>query len=250
MKIDGQAVAASMYDGLRGMPVPRARMVVVLMGAAAQSLSIGFDRVVFSSSESQDTVLTRVQALAVDSSVGGIILQLPVPPQYDRHALIRAIGPAKDVDNLSGQAAVLPPSVRAVEAVLTACKKNIRDYIAVRMVGNGVLVGAPIARFCAESGISYEVTNSRTENIQNFVRDADLVITGVGKAGIVNADWLRDGAGAIDFGFPPDFNQVDLTRNAARLAFYTPTPNGTGPILVACLFENFYSLCGPQSFQI
>lgn len=255
MKIDGQAVAAYIYDALRQMPASRKRMVAVCMGAddaslsfiarkeaAAQSLGIVFERVLFLGDEPQDTVFAAIRALASDASVGGIILQLPVPKRYDRHALIGAIGAKKDVDNLSGFAAVLPPSVRAVEAVLASCKKELRDYRAVRMVGNGVLVGAPIARFCAAQGVPHMVANGTTEDMAGFVRGADLVITGVGKAGIVQADWLAHGAGVIDFGFPPDFNQADLARNAPRLAFYTPTPNGTGPILVACLFENFYAL--------
>lgn len=255
MKIDGQAIAAGMYAELRRMPVPHTRMVVVLMGAneaslsfvarkeaVAQSLGIGFERVIFSGNEPQDAVLTAIRALALDDSVGGIILQLPVPKAYNRHVLISAIGRAKDVDNLSGFAFVYEPSVRAVQAVCAAVKKELRDFRAVRMVGNGILVGAPIARFCAANDIPCTVINSTTADSTNFVRDADLVITGVGKAGMVNADWLPSGAGAIDFGFPPDFNQDDLTRNADRLAFYTPTPNGVGPILVACLFENFYAL--------
>lgn len=260
MKIDGQAVAAGMYGVLRRMPVPRTRMVAVLMGAdgaslsfiarkeaAARSLGIDFERVAFSGEEPQETVLRVICALADDASVGGIILQLPVPKAYDRHALVSAIGSAKDVDNLSGSAAVLPPSVRAVEAVLAAGGKTIRDYQAVRMVGNGVLVGAPIARFCAARGVTHMVANGTTKNIAGFVRGADLVITGVGKAGIVHADWLADGASVIDFGFPPDFDQADLARNAPRLALYTPTPNGTGPILVACLFDNFYALANADS---
>lgn len=258
MRIDGGKIAEGIYVELRRLPVPHGRMVAVLIGASeasvafvarkaavAKSLGIGFEQVIFLGNEPQDVILNCLRALSADATVRGIILQLPVPTIYNRHALIAAIDPQKDVDNLSGFATVREPSVRAVEAVLTACKKNIRDYRAVRMVGNGVLVGAPIARFCAASGVLCAVANGKTEDMHGFVCDADLVITGVGKTGIVHADWLTDGASVIDFGFPPDFNQDDLTRNGNHLAFYTPTPNGTGPILVACLFENFYTLnCG------
>lgn len=208
----------------------------------AQSLSIPFELVSFSGSEQQDDIVRSLSLFAHDPSVGGIILQLPVPAAYDKDVLIRAVGSAKDVDNLSGCVAVLPPAVRTVQSVLASCGKVLGDFKAVRIIGNGFLVGAPIARFCVDADIPHEVATSMTADLHGFVRSGDLVITGVGKAGVVDADWLCDGAEVIDFGFPPDFNQDALARNGDRLALYTPTPFGTGPILIAHLFDNFYSL--------
>lgn len=255
MRIDGRKLAEDIYDGLRRLPAPRRRMVAVLIGgnaasasflarkaAVAQLLDIGFELVSFSGRESEEDIVRSLVSFAKDSSVGGIVLQLPVPAEYNRDALIRAIGTAKDVDNLSGQAGVVPPVVGVVQAILASCGKQLSDYAAVRIVGNGFLVGAPLARFCAQAGILHTVANSRTENLEAFVRAGDLVITGVGKQSLIRPDWLKDGAGAIDFGFPPDFNQELLARNGDRLAFYTPTPFGTGPILIAKLFDNFHFL--------
>ncbi len=210
--------------------------------AIAKSLGIGFELVSFSGLEPEDDIVRALRSLVADQSVGGVILQLPVPKAYNRDALIGAVGTQKDVDNLSGYAAVLPPAVGAVQAILASVGKSIVDFNAVRIVGNGFLVGAPIAHFCAASGVPHEVANSKTADLGGVVRAGDLVITGVGKAGIVNVDWLQDGAGAIDFGFPPDFDQAALTVCGGRLGFHTPTPFGTGPILIAKLFENFYSL--------
>lgn len=244
-----------MLAGLGRRPLPHGRMVAVLVGgdaasasflarkaAVARSLGIGFELVSFSGLEKQEDIARSIAGFAADPSVLGIVLQLPVPKAYDRDALIAAVGTLKDVDNLSGRAAVLPPAAGAVEAVLASCGKRLSDFNAVRIVGNGFLVGAPIARFCAESGVPHEVANSKTADLEGFVRNGDLVIAGTGKAGIVDAGWLRDGAGAMDFGFPPDFDQEKLAALGGRLAFYTPTPFGTGPILVAKLFENFYAL--------
>ncbi len=255
MQIDGREIAREILDGLRRRPVPRKRMVAVLIGgdeasasflarkaAVAQSLGIAFELVSFSGRESQGDIEQSIRSFAADSSVGGIVLQLPVPKTYDRDALISSIREALDVDNLSGRVVVVPPALGAVVAVLASCGKQFSDYTAVRIVGNGYLVGAPIARFCALAGIPHEVANSKTADLHGFVRSGDLVITGVGKAGVVDPAWLADGAGVIDFGFPPDFNQEKLAASHDRLAFYTPTPFGTGPILIAKLFENFYSL--------
>ena len=255
MQINGREIAREILEGLRRMPLPHRRMVAVLIGgdaasasflarkaAVAQSLGIGFELVSFSGRELEEDIVHSITSFSADPSVGGIVLQLPVPQTYDRDTLINAIGITKDVDNLSGRVDVLPPSVGTVQSILASCGKKLSDYGAVRIVGNGFLVGAPLARFCAQSGIPHEVANSKTENLHEFVRAGDLVIAGTGRAGLVSPDWLMDGAGAIDFGFPPDFNQEKLVVNAERLAFYTPTPFGTGPILIAKLFENFYFL--------
>lgn len=241
--------------GLCRMPVPKRRMIAVLVGGdaasasflarkavVARSLGIGFELVSFSGIEEQEDIARSIKAFSADPSVGGIVLQLPAPKAYDRDILIGAIGTAKDVDNLSGRAAVLPPAVGTVEIILASLGKRLSDFNAVRMVGNGFLVGAPIARFCADSGVPHEVANSKNTDLERFVRSGDLIIAGVGKAGVVNPAWLVDGAGAIDFGFPPDFDQEKLAAHGERLAFYTPTPFGTGPILIAKLFENFYFL--------
>lgn len=237
------------------MPRPRGRMVAVLIGSdpaslsflkkkeeAARAFDVHFELVRFDAGERQEVVVAALAALAALDAVGGIVLQLPVPRGYDREMLIRAIGARKDVDNLSGVAGVPSPAVAAVRDILVFAGRDFKGYRAVRIIGNGFLVGAPIARFCREFGIPYAVADIHTEDLEGFVRSGDLVITGVGKPSLIDPDWLPDGAGAIDFGFPPDFDQEKLAAAHDRLAFYTPTPFGTGPILIAKLFENFYTL--------
>ncbi len=237
------------------MPRPPRRMVAVLIGddpaslsflkkkeGAARAFDVDFELVRFSAGERQEAVVAALAALSADDTVGGIVLQLPVPEGYDRETLIRAIGVLKDVDNLSGMAGVTSPAVAAVRDILVSIGRDLGDYRAVRIIGNGFLVGAPIARFCAERGIPYAVADIHTEDLRGFVQGGDLVITGVGKTGVVDPAWLKVSAGVIDFGFPPDFDQEKLAAAEGGLSFYTPTPFGTGPILIAKLFENFYFL--------
>lgn len=194
MRIDGRKIAADIYAELGRMPVPSRRMVAVLIGgndamasfvarkaAAAQSLSIGFETVVFSGREPAEAVIASLRALARDVSVGGIILQLPAPVAYGRDALINAIGTEKDVDNLSGASLVQAPAVLTTQAVLASFGKNFKSCTAVRIIGNGFLVGAPIARFCAENNIPHMVADSATVDMHNFVRGGDVIISGVGK---------------------------------------------------------------------
>lgn len=118
-------------------------------------------------------------------------------------------------------------------------------------MGRGLLVGEPVIRWLqyersTASSLKFKVADSTTGDLQGFIADADIVITGVGKQGLIDPQWLKESAGIIDFGFPADMKQDDLILKLEtfKLAFYTPTPGGTGPILVAKLFENMYRLCG------
>jgi 5,10-methylene-tetrahydrofolate dehydrogenase/methenyl tetrahydrofolate cyclohydrolase len=237
------------------MPRSLRRLVAILIGddaasrsfiavkeRAARDFGIIFEFLQIPSGMPQEAVVARLKGLAADCSVGGIVLQLPLPSGYDRAALISAIGLRCDVDNLSGLSAVPAPAVSAVRHILASRVKNFSDYRAVRIVGGGFLVGAPIAAYCAAEGIPYAVATAETPDLQAFLKGADLVITGTGRAGLIDPLWVPSGAGIIDFGCPSDFSQEFLVKNAARFSFYTPTPGGTGPVLVASLFENFYIL--------
>jgi methylenetetrahydrofolate dehydrogenase (NADP+)/methenyltetrahydrofolate cyclohydrolase len=158
------------------------------------------------------------------------------------------IDPKKDVDNLRSGTLVESPTVTVVKEVLQSVGWKLADK-KVAVVGRGRLVGGPIIKWLEKEGVDFKVADEKTENLQEFLSDADLIISGVGKEGLIKPEWLKDGAGVIDFGFPADFDfssleirNLKLKIEPAGLAFYTPTPGGTGPILVAKLFENFYLL--------
>lgn len=276
LKIDGAAIAQNSIDALKKRPRPKKTLAAILIGndhasltfvrrksRVARELGIAFDFFQFSATDTEDTVRERIRDLSRDERVGGIVLQLPLPARFDRDALIAAIALRKDVDNVTGCLVVESPAVGVVKEILAAVSRshNIKfkslDGLIVAVVGKGFLVGAPISKWLERASASvspftFKAADIDTADIRGFVADADLIITGVGKAGLIDPRWLKDGAGVIDFGFPPDFTRE--TSHGARpydvtilnhLAFYTPTPGGTGPILVAKLFENFYSLnCG------
>lgn len=263
LKIDGKAIAQGIIEGLKKQPRPEKMLAAVVVGADAASLSfvrrkelvarelgIAFELFQFSATDAESEVYERVRSLSHDGRVGGIIVQLPLPARFDRAALIAVIAVHKDVDNLTGRAGVEAPAVGTVKEILAHVSgfKNLQG-VTVAVVGKGFLVGAPIIRWLHSeslkiSGLKLKTADIETENIQAFVADADIVITGVGKKDLIDPAWLKPGAGIIDFGFPPDMKQEELILKpeTLNLAFYTPTPGGTGPILVAKLFENFYRL--------
>lgn len=276
LKIDGAAIAQNSIDVLKKQPRPKKTLAAIVVGndqasltfvrrklAIARELGIAFDFFQFSATDTEDAVAERMRGLSHDERVGGIVLQLPLPARFDRDALIAAIAIRKDVDNLTGRALVESPVVGVTKEIFAEVSKlhrspfNRLDDITVAVVGRGFLVGAPIIQWleresASVSSLRFKAADIDTEDIQGFVADADLIITGVGRAGLIDPRWLKDGAGIIDFGFPPDFTMG--TAHGSRsgdiptlnhLAFYTPTPGGTGPILIAKLFENFYILnCG------
>ncbi len=251
--IDGRGIAERLIAGLRARPKPAGSLAVVMIGnnvasrafvarkrAVAERLSISFDLRELPSSTSQADAERILRDLSRDPSVSGIVLQLPLPLGFDRDALIACIDSKKDIDNLTGRAPFESPAVGTVRAILDDRGYAIRDFKSIVLMGQGFLTGKPITAWLARQGVSYSVVDIDTENPRAIISRADLVISGVGKTGVVDPALLADGAAFIDFGIPPDADQDTLVAEAGRLRFHTPTPGGTGPILVAILFGNFY----------
>jgi len=254
-KIDGDGIARDIIGSLGGRPFPSGELVVISCSSSsastvfisrkrvvAESLGIPFAVHVMPSDVSQADLERHVADVSRDSRVRAIILQLPFPAAIDRDAVISRIDPRKDIDNLTGQAPVESPSVLTVREILSRAGRTPADFENILVVGRGFLVGAPIIRWLASRGVSYSLLDIDTPDPESAIRSADLIISGVGKTGVVDLSAVSDGAGLIDFGFPPDADQASLAAHAHRFRFYTPTPHGTGPILVAKLFENFYRL--------
>jgi len=263
--VNGGEISRRIIEELKQKPPPAQRLVAVLVGndsAAAifikekakvsRELGVAFEAIELAEVITEEELEEQVRTLSNDLSVGGVIVQLPLPKRFDREAVLTQLLSEKDVDNLTGRAAVESPAVAVVKEIIYWFTKSIDwqwEGKTVAVVGaSGFLVGRPISRWLKNFQFSIfnfqlKTADIETENLQEFLADADLVITGVGKEGLIKPEWLKPGAGVIDFGFPSDLFQSP-TSNLQHLSFYTPTPGGTGPILVAKLFENFYRLCG------
>ena len=263
--IDGKKIANEMIANLKKLNTPKKSLAVVLVGddkatlgfikekeKVAKELGVDFELHTFSEKLSHDTLRNEIEQISGRSGCGGILVQLPLAPHMDRHFVLSAIPREKDIDVLgeealggfySGRGLVLPPSVAVVNKILSEVHQVINGK-RVAVVGLGFLVGRPVANwfmrkvkemFLIEAGSDYRV-----------LLQADLVISGVGKAGLIKAGMLKDGAGIIDFGVERVGVQLqgdfDCSGYCKNVDFYTPTPNGTGPILVAQLFDNFYKL--------
>jgi methylenetetrahydrofolate dehydrogenase (NADP+) / methenyltetrahydrofolate cyclohydrolase len=269
-EISGKTVAQKLIADLKVLPHPGKILAAIFVGDDANSqiflrekekigrqLGICFKEYKLPGDWSLDQLRHEVGRIALQRSVGGLLVQLPLPNRIDPHYVLNAIPREKDVDVLgeralgayySGRNKVIPPAVATIEEILKITKFDIVGK-KVAVIGPGLLIGKP-----ASVWLLGKVKNLFVVDVGGDfspLKMADLVICGSGAAGVVKPEMLKDGAGVVDFGYgrnsagklAGDFAVSELTdRDKERLVFYTPTPGGTGPILIAELFRNFFKL--------
>lgn len=258
MMIDGRKIANELIARLKESPAPKKFLAAVIVGGDAASVSfinqkekvakeLGVDFRIekHGADVTENALIGTLANLGEDKDCGGIILQLPLPAHMNRESVIEAIPIEKDVDVLRGGDLVLSPAIGVVEEILKIKNYQLKTARAA-VVGLGFLVGKPIVAWLAgkvKQLIALDIGDDLAR-----LKDADVVVLGTGKAGLVKPEMLKDGALVIDFGYSRapdgelhgDFDSTNLINQPTNQLTYTPTPGGTGPILVAKLFENFY----------
>jgi len=203
----------------------------------------------------QDEVLALVRALNADSSVHGILVQLPLPTHIDAQAVLATIDPAKDVDGFHvvnagrlavGLDALVPCTPLGCVMLLKDTLGSLAGLEAV-VVGRSNIVGKPLAQLLLREDATVTIAHSRTRDLPAVCRRADILIGAVGRPEMIRGDWIKPGATVIDVGI----NRVAGADGKARLvgdvAFeeaqgiagaITPVPGGVGPMTIACLLAN------------
>jgi len=207
---------------------------------------------------SQQQVLDTVAALNQDNAVDGILVQLPLPPHLDEAAIIAQIDPAKDVDGLTttsaGQLFLGKPGLRPCTP--TGCVMLAKDALGdlsgkhCVIVGRSILVGKPAALLFLEENCTVTIAHSRTTDLPELCRSADILIAAVGRAQMIKGSWIKPGACVIDVGInriaAPEKGEgasrlvgdVDFEDAQETAGFITPVPGGVGPMTIACLLRN------------
>jgi methylenetetrahydrofolate dehydrogenase (NADP+)/methenyltetrahydrofolate cyclohydrolase len=199
---------------------------------------------------SQDEVAALLGRLNDDPAVSGILLQLPVPAGLDGVYLTGLIDPDKDVDGLTavsaGRLALGVPGLRpctpsGVMVLLEEAGAELEGAEAV-VVGRSNLFGKPMAQLLLEANATVTVCHSRTRDLGEVCRRADVLIAAVGRAEMVRGDWVKPGAVVIDVGINRTedglVGDVAFAEAAERAAAITPVPGGVGPMTIACLLRN------------
>lgn len=237
MIIDGKAVAeqivAGLGDSLRGKTLG---MIVAPGDAATESFVKIKERV----AERLGVRVMRADNLAELAGCDGVLVQLPHP---DAGILMPQIPPHKDVDALGLHPEVLAPVAAAVKHILDTHEAKPRGEKAV-VVGEGKLVGKPVAQMLREEGYEVQVVSLEQGSLE-ALKDADVVVSGAGSPHLIKPAMLKPGVVLIDAGTSEQAGKVvgDADPACAEIAsVFTPVPGGIGPIAVAMLFKNLFTL--------
>ena len=204
---------------------------------------------------SEADLLALLDQLNSDANVHGILVQLPLPKHLNEDLIINSIDPAKDVDGFhisnvgrlgTGQKSMVPCTPLGCLMMLREHHGSLSGKNAV-VIGRSNIVGKPMAQLLLNDSCTVTIAHSRTQNIQEVTRQADIVVAAVGRPEMVTGDWIRDGATVIDVGInridKPDggtrlVGDCDFASCSEKAGAITPVPGGVGPMTIACLLAN------------
>jgi len=237
---------------------PASKVYVANKVKACAEIGLHSEHIVMSADTSEDALLEKIAELNADIKIHGILVQLPVPKHIDSNKVIEAISPDKDVDGfhpsnvgalVAGNTRFPPCTPYGAMKLLEKSGVSIEGKHAV-IVGRSNIVGKPMASLLLAANATVTVCHSRTRNLPQVARRADILIAAVGRANMVKGDWIKPGAVVIDVGI----NRIDSTIDgesksklsgdvqfdeAARVAAaITPVPGGVGPMTIAMLMAN------------
>jgi methylenetetrahydrofolate dehydrogenase (NADP+)/methenyltetrahydrofolate cyclohydrolase len=219
---------------------------------AATEVGIANNTIRLADTIAEADLLALVDQLNNDDSVDGILVQLPLPKHIDENKVIAAISPEKDVDafhpmNVAKlwlkQPCVLPCTPKGIIKLLHFAGVDIAGKEAV-VVGRSNIVGQPVAKLLLDANATVTVAHSKTKNLAEVTRRADILVAAVGRERFITADMIKPGAVVIDVGVNRDTRNgklcgdVDFEEAQNVAAAITPVPGGVGPMTIACLMEN------------
>lgn len=262
--LDGKALAAkteqelsSRVESLRqksgGTPIlatilvggdPASATYVKMKGNACQRVGMDSLRVEMAEETTTEELLAKIEELNADPNVHGILLQHPVPAQIDERACFDAIALEKDVDGVTclgfgrmamGEAAYGSATPAGIMRILRAYDIALEGKHAV-VVGRSPILGKPMAAMLLNANATVTICHSRTQNLAEHIRQADIVVGAVGKPEFIKGDWIKDGAVVVDAGYHPGgIGDIELSAIVDRASAYTPVPGGVGPMTINTL---------------
>ena len=207
----------------------------------------------------QAVLMALIDRLNADPAVHGILVQLPLPKGLDEEAVLNAIDPAKDVDgfHISNVGLLATGQKAMVPCTPLGCLMMLRDHLGslsglnAVVVGRSNIVGKPMAQLLLRDSCTVTIAHSRTKDLPEVCRRADILVAAVGRAQMIPGDWVKPGATVIDVGInriPAGdktrlVGDVDFDSAAAVAGAITPVPGGVGPMTIACLLANTLTAC-------
>ena len=270
--IDGKQISASLKEALKEQvatfPARYGRvphLVVVRVGEdpasvvyvrnkakACEACGIRNTTIVLDENIPEEALLDKIHALNADDSVDGILVQLPLPKHLSEAKVIETIAREKDVDgfhpyNVAGlwqkTPHMSPCTPKGIMKLLAAEGIDPKGKRAV-IIGRSNIVGLPVAKMLLDANATVTLCHTRTVNLPEITRQADILVVAAGRAKMVTADMVADGCIVIDVGMDRDpdtgklCGDVDFDTVAPKAGAITPVPGGVGPMTIACLMEN------------
>lgn len=269
IKDEIKAEVASMIDSDKEAPHlaailvgddPASQTYVASKEKAAQRVGITSSAYKFPADTSEEEILTTIDYLNSDPEISGFIVQLPLPNHIDTDKVLNRIDPSKDVDgfhpvNVGKMALGLPSFVSATPAGILELLKRYKIETEGKhcvVLGRSNIVGSPMSILMAKKtypgNSTVTVCHSRTENIEDYIKSADILICAIGQPQFVKAEMVKEGVVVIDVGIhriPADnekgyriVGDVDFDEVAKKASYITPVPGGVGPMTIAMLLKN------------
>ena len=204
-----------------------------------------------SENTTQNELLALINVLNLDDSIHGILVQLPLPKHIDTNVVLAAIDPRKDVDGfhavnvgklVSGLEGFVPCTPLGVMEILKEYGIDVAGLNAV-VIGRSNIVGKPMANLLLNASATVTVTHSKTKNLKEICKNANLIVAAIGRPFFLKADMVKDGAVVVDVGINrlDDgrlVGDVDFDEVAPKCSYITPVPGGVGPMTIAMLLNN------------
>lgn len=268
--IDGRAVSATLRTKMRsrveslGLRGVRPGLAVILVGEdaasqvyvrnkakACEDVGMHSEVIRYDASTPEATVLAKIAELNENPLIHGILVQLPLPAHIDNSKVLETIAPDKDVDGfhvhnvgslVTGESDFPPCTPHGVMALLDYYEIPIEGRNAV-VIGRSNIVGKPMALMLLARSATVTICTSKTQDLSLFTKTADIVVAAVGKAGLVTADMIKEGAAVIDVGMnrlPSGklAGDVDFENVREKAGHITPVPGGVGPMTITMLLDN------------
>ena len=223
---------------------PASATYVRMKGNACARVGMESIRVVMPQDATTETVLSKIDELNADPNVHGILLQHPVPPQVDERACFDRIATRKDVDGVTtkgfglmamGEEAFGSATPAGIMRLLASYDIPLEGKRAV-VIGRSPILGKPMAMMLLNANATVTICHSRTQNLPDICRQADVLVGAVGRPEFIRGDWIKDGAVVVDAGYNPGpVGDVELSAIEDRCHAYTPVPGGVGPMTIATL---------------
>jgi methylenetetrahydrofolate dehydrogenase (NADP+)/methenyltetrahydrofolate cyclohydrolase len=240
---------------------PASKQYVGMKAKAAERVGFKFRGANFSADISTPDLIAEIKKISHEPNMCGLIVQLPLPAALNKQPVLDSIDPRIDVDCTGkvnsdlfyeGKAYVEFPTAAAVMELLNSTKINLAGKKCL-VVGFGQLVGRPVSFLLLERGLKVDVARSKTENILELLREADVIVSAVGKSKLITGDKIKPGSIIVDAGTSESeggiVGDVDLESVSSIAGFISPVPGGVGPVTVAKLLFNVLKVAKQLNYK-